>query len=98
MESPPDHCPFRVQSNGTQLCQSGEGGIGRGRNMGAESVLVHGEFWRLEVAVELALPDAVHFRWTPLQRHCGRHDVFLLFLGRAHRADAPWIRFHYMGR
>lgn len=35
--------------------------------MDAESLLLLGGLWRLEVAVELALPDAVDFRWTRLQ-------------------------------
>lgn len=57
--------------------------------MDAESVLLRRGCWRLEVAVELALPNAINFRYIRLQRRYRRHHVFLLFLGRAHGADAP---------
>ena len=64
--------------------------------MDAESFLFLGGLWRLEVAVELALPDAVDFRWTRLQTCYRRHCFPLLCLGQGHRADAPWSRFPSM--
>ena len=62
--------------------------------MDADGVLVRR---RLEIAVELALPDAVHFRWTDLQRGWRRHCLFLPFVGQSHGANAPWSRFPSMG-
>ena len=68
--------------------------------MDAESVLLRRGFRRLEVAVELALPDTISFRWAGLQRDYRRrrHHVLLFLLGQAHRADALWSHFPSMGR
>ena len=41
--------------------------------MDAESALLRRGFWRLKVAVELALPDAVDFGYIRLQRCYRRH-------------------------
>ena len=67
--------------------------------MNAESVLLGRGFRRLEVAVELVLPDAVRLlRWTRVQR-CHRHHrteyiPALLGLGSPNRRASVLFAIH----